>query len=242
MKMKMLLVAAMLTFWASSSAIAQQPGTGDKPAEPSVDEKLLDSLGGDLLEGLDDIPTDPSFDQPDGNADPTDKPLIDQLEGEDIGAEGENDLSRISRQMRLVQERIAQQEVSETTQGLQKQIVADLDALIKQIQQQQKKKQGSPSSSKTQNPGGEVKQPNNQPNAGQPQQPNEKPSRNSEERLTERDADPTDAAAMQAMIKRVWGHLPDRVRQEMQNASVEEFLPKYQELIEDYFRRLAEEE
>jgi hypothetical protein len=241
MKLSMLLIAAVLSFWASSVALAQQAGNADKPAEPSVDEKLLDSLGGDLLEGLDDIPTDPGFDQPDAT-DPSDKPLLDQLEGEDIGAEGENDLSRISRQMKLVQERIARQEVSEKTQGLQKQIVADLDALIQQIQQQQKKQQGTPSNSKTQNPGGEVKQPGNQPNAGQPQQPNEKPSRDSEERLTERDANPVDAEAMQAMIKRVWGHLPDRVRQEMQNATVEEFLPKYQELIEDYFRRLAEEE
>lgn len=240
MKMKMLLIAAVLTLWVSALALAQQAGTGDKPAEPSVDEKLLDSLGGDLLEGLDDIPADPSFDQPDAT-NPDDKPLLDQLEGEDIGAEGENDLSRISRQMKLVQARISQQEVSEKTQDLQKQIVADLNTLIKQIQQQQKKQQGSPSSSKTQNPGGEVKQPSNQPNAGQPQQPNDKPSRNSEEKLTERDAKPADAEAMQALVKRVWGHLPDRVRQEMQNASVEEFLPKYQELIEDYFRRLAEE-
>jgi hypothetical protein len=238
MKLTVISVALLLM---SSAVFAQEVGTGDKPAEPSVDEKLLDSLGGDLLEGLDDIPTDPSFDQPEAG-DPAEKPLLDQLEGEDIGAEGENDLSRISRQMRLVQERIAQQEVSEKTQGLQKQIVADLDALIKQIQQQQKKQQGSPSSSKAQTPGGEVKQPSNQPNAGQPQQPSEKPARTSDDELTQRNATPTDAAAMQAMIKRVWGHLPDRVRQEMQNASVEEFLPKYQELIEDYFRRLAEEE
>ncbi len=238
MKMPLLsaaLLGATLSFTAAS---AQPAGTGEQPADAALDEKLLDSLGGDLLEGLDDLPTDPGFDQPD--ADPADKPLVDQLEGEDIGAEGENDLSRISRQMRLVQQRIAQEEISQKTQDLQQQIVTDLDALIRQLQQQ-KKKQGKPSNSKTQNPGGEIKQPSNQPNAGQ-STPNEKPSQDSEEKLAERDANPADAAAMQAMVKRVWGHLPDRVRQEMQNAAVEEFLPKYQELIEDYFRRLAEEE
>ena len=239
MKLHVLLATTVLASLTLSAAVAQDSGTGDKPAEPTVDEKLLDSLGGDLLEGLDDIPTDPSFDQPD--ADPADKPLVDQLEGEDIGAEGENDLSRISRQMRLVQERIAQQEVSKKTQDLQQQIVADLDTLIKQIQQDMQQQKSPASGGNSQKPSGEIKQPGQQPNAGQ-SQPSEKPSRDSQEQLTEREAKPADAAAVQAMVKRIWGHLPDRVRQEMQNATVEEFLPKYQELIEDYYRRLAEEE
>jgi hypothetical protein len=44
-----------------------------------------------------------------------------------------------------------------------------------------------------------------------------------------------------AMMKRLWGGLPERARQQMLQVPVEEFPPKYEEQIEQYFRRLAEE-
>ncbi len=44
-----------------------------------------------------------------------------------------------------------------------------------------------------------------------------------------------------ATMKRLWGGLPERARQQMLQAPVEEFPPKYEEQIEQYFRRLAEE-
>jgi hypothetical protein len=40
----------------------------------------------------------------------------------------------------------------------------------------------------------------------------------------------------------IWGHLPERLRQQMQNADAIEFLPQYRQLIEDYYRRLSEEQ
>lgn len=39
----------------------------------------------------------------------------------------------------------------------------------------------------------------------------------------------------------VWGHLPSRVRSQMQSRMVEEFLPTYRERIEAYYRQLLEE-
>ncbi|MCA9269945.1 MAG: hypothetical protein KDA41_15800, partial [Planctomycetales bacterium] len=83
-------------------------------------------------------------------------------------------------------------------------------------------------------------QPGQQPDAGQ-QAAGQQPARNSTQRLGEQTVSAADAEAMEALVKRVWGHLPDRARQELQNASVEEFLPKYQQVIEEYFRRLAEQ-
>lgn len=41
------------------------------------------------------------------------------------------------------------------------------------------------------------------------------------------------------LIDRAWGHLPDRIRERMQSALGEEFLPKYEKLIEAYYKRLA---
>ena len=42
-------------------------------------------------------------------------------------------------------------------------------------------------------------------------------------------------------MKELWGALPERARQQMQQLPVEDFPPKYERLIEEYFRRLAEE-
>lgn len=39
----------------------------------------------------------------------------------------------------------------------------------------------------------------------------------------------------------VWGHLPDRVREEMLQSYSEEFLPEYEELVERYYEALAEQ-
>ena len=43
------------------------------------------------------------------------------------------------------------------------------------------------------------------------------------------------------MLKEVWGHLPARVREQMQNSASEQFLSKYEELIEKYYERLTED-
>ena len=43
------------------------------------------------------------------------------------------------------------------------------------------------------------------------------------------------------MVGRLWGHLPDRMRQQLQSSFSEQFLPQYERLIEEYYKRLAEE-
>ena len=204
-----------------------------------LDEQLQSEFGDDLLEGLDDIPLNPDFGVGDADA-PDDNDLRRQLtEGEDIGQPAEDDPTRIARLMRQVQQRIENKEVSADTQRLQQEIVAELDALIEELRHQ--KKQSSASSSQSSSAGNpQVQQPDQQPDEGQ-QSPGNQPANNSTERLGQEDAVASDAAALEALVKQVWGHLPDRARQEMQNATVEDFLPKYQQLIEDYYRRLAEE-
>ena len=42
------------------------------------------------------------------------------------------------------------------------------------------------------------------------------------------------------LIERVWASLPPQSREALLQLPAEEFLPKYQELIEEYYRRLAE--
>ena len=43
------------------------------------------------------------------------------------------------------------------------------------------------------------------------------------------------------VVSRAWGNLPDKLRDQMQSTTPEQFLPKYERVIEDYYQRLAEE-
>ncbi|MBI3465067.1 MAG: hypothetical protein HY000_18725 [Planctomycetes bacterium] len=43
------------------------------------------------------------------------------------------------------------------------------------------------------------------------------------------------------MVKAVWGHLPAKLRDEMQQAFKETNLPKYSTMIERYFQAIAEQ-
>jgi len=43
-----------------------------------------------------------------------------------------------------------------------------------------------------------------------------------------------------ALVKKVWGNLPTHLRKQISNTSMERFLPKYEKLTQEYFRKLAE--
>lgn len=43
------------------------------------------------------------------------------------------------------------------------------------------------------------------------------------------------------LYKDVWGHLPDRLRQEMDLYYREQFMPRYSELLRRYYAALAEQ-
>ena len=40
-------------------------------------------------------------------------------------------------------------------------------------------------------------------------------------------------------IQRIWGSLPPDVRSELRGARIERFLPKYESMLEQFYRRLA---
>ncbi len=50
-----------------------------------------------------------------------------------------------------------------------------------------------------------------------------------------------DMQQMREVMKQLWGELPPHQREQMLQLPLEEFLPKYELLIEEYFRRLSEE-
>lgn len=161
--------------------------------------------------------------------------------GEDLGKGGESPLARISNRMLHAGQLLAGKNSSGETRIVQEEIVSELDKLIEQLN---KKCQNC--SSGQCNKAGEQQTQNSTPKPGgakaaasagtqsRPQQSQVSSGGGSE-------AQPGDLADRDA-VKQLWGQLPERLRQQLLQSSADEFLPKYREELEMYFRRLAEEQ
>ena len=165
-------------------------------------------------------------------------PRFDDL-GEDIGQpSGPLSLARVRQEMQRAETLLADPRGVSDARLVQKQVVAQLDKLIEELSKQcQACQQGGQSP---------------QPNAGQRSQPKPgKPTsamargntaaRDSTDRLDQASAQPVDKGDMDELVKNLWGHLPERSREQMMQSFSDEFLPKYELEIEEYYRRLSEE-
>jgi hypothetical protein len=241
-------LAAILAFSPAVFAAPPSRGTGAK-AQKSLDEALLEDLDAGTRR-----PAAPREQPPkkvkhppddDGqNADPKeprkrslDDELLGGLEGEDVSMgnnpANENPLMRLNERMKQVERRIAQTHSDEKTQRLQKEISEDLSKLVAQLEQQcrQCKKPGSSA--------GRQQTSQSKPASKPSQQPGEKPASDSTSRTQERGTAKIDPARLQEMLKDVWGHLPLHLRQQMEQSANEEFLPKYEAEISEYYRSLV---
>ena len=192
------------------------PGTGDA-GSGSLDDELLKGLGDDEAdEGL----------------------SGDEGPGEESDA---NPLIRLSRRMREVESLIAQSRSDAATQDAQREILSELEELIKKLQQQKKKQSSSsskPSNGQQTADRDKVQQP--KPSQGQGGgKPGDEPAKDSSTELTERQAQRPDMKEMDSVLKDVWGQLPRRLREQMMQSPVDEFLPQYALQIEEYFKTLV---
>lgn len=187
----------------------------DPPAKPttgSLDAQLLDGLDADLLK---DLP---------GAARPAKEPQPGQPAEASAAT---NPLAIVSERMRDAQRRIAGRDTSPETQSVQKQIEADLAKLIEQARQQ--------CAACNKAGGGQGQQ------AGTGGNPMPAPPRDSTNRIERGAKEAVETADVKDVLRRFWGHLPDKVREQLQSSLSEEFLPKYERVIEDYYKRLAED-
>ena len=219
MKFSLLLTAgvALALFANNSHVVAQANPTETKTA----DDKLLKGLDADLLEGL----PAPAKSKPASDKSKTDQSL------EDTAEVTVDPLQRIGQRMRTVEQRISHKDLSLDTRQLQKEIVDDLASLIEQAKKKQQgagKKPGNKGrgSAKAGADGGN---------------PTPAPATDSTDRVDKGKAAPAERAEMKDAFERFWGHLPEKLREELQNSLSEQFLPKYEKLIEEYYKRLAEE-
>jgi hypothetical protein len=242
------------------SAKASEP----KKKTSSLDDELLRGLGDDPLKELDAKPMEPGPSAPDKKmapgkpstksrpgTSPLDEELLRNLEaGEDRAAgdaDGQDPLVRLNRRMRQAEELLRSRKSGEETQKLQGKIVGDLDELINQLRQQQQQQQqsSSSSSSKKQQQTAEresVAQPRQQQQASAGSKPNTKPARDSSQRVGKAEAKKADPGKLSDLIKDIWGELPARLRQQMMQSSAEQFVPKYELQIEEYFKALSEKQ
>jgi len=167
-------------------------------------------------------------------------PLAPELGAAAISEE-ENPLLEIARQMRQVEGLIAETQSGPKTQKLQGEIVARLQELIEQAA----RAASQPKPADTKTPGTAQRKP-----VGQPQQkPGAKPGQTAKPAKDprQRQGGPEarragDVGEVLDVLKQRWGELPQRAREQMlQLLPREEFLPKYELLIEQYYKRLAEE-
>lgn len=153
--------------------------------------------------------------------------------------------------MREVSQRVRQKQTGSETQRMQQDILTNLDSLIQaakeqqqnqqqqnqkqrqrqQQQNQQQQKQRSPSQQQQQQPG---QSPGKQPNGRRKDD-----GRESTTQTGEKAAVAARLAQRKMILKQVWGHLPERLRDRVLNMSDDRYLPKYETLIRRYFEALA---
>jgi hypothetical protein len=233
----------LVTFWVAPTVVV---GAEPSPARGS------ESLGSQLLEDLT-TTTPPVTNRPQrspkGEPRTNDKaqapiPRFDDL-GEDIGQpSGPLPLVRARNGMQRAQAMLAvpfaaiDNRALKQTSLVQEQIVAQLDELIAELSRQCQ--------------GGQCSQPSQSPSASQRSQaksnkPANTPGRgtsaahDSSDRLDRVGAESVEKQDVDALVKELWGHLPQRSREQMLQWYSGEFLPKYQLEIEQYYRRLSEE-
>ena len=147
--------------------------------------------------------------------------------GSDV--QSERPLQRIGKQMRDVEQRLAQRDTAEPTQSAQRQIVTELQQLIDALtpQQQRQSPQGTEGDKK--------------PGQNGDRKTGHQAARDSTD--SGQSVNPADdnTEAVRRAAGEIWGHLPERYRRHVQNAGAVEFLPQYRKLIEDYYRRLSED-
>ena len=136
---------------------------------------------------------------------------------------------------------LGQAESGPATQQLQRQIVAQLDTLIREAQK--RSGAGSPQSSArnvaSPPPGVKPKaQPG--PDTGKPET---QPAQAANPKARPGEVRGPGAPGLANAINRLWGNLPYRQRQQVsQVPGSEEFLPKYEPLLEEYYKRLTEQQ
>jgi len=234
----------LAVFIAVIFASASHAATGEKTPSSGVE-----SLGGRLLDDLDPDSAQPETPpRPSKNA-PATKEIEDSLKastpllGFGAGANPvSQSLARVQNSMQqaqsLLKQPVGNAGTAQLATPVQHEILSDLDKLIADLSKQCQSCNG-------QCPGGQCNKPpkpGQNPKPGKPSAAGRTAARDSTDRLDGSTAKPVDKGEVNEIVKALWGHLPERSREQMLQSFSDEFLPKYELEIEQYYRRLSEEQ
>lgn len=220
------LAAALVGCGVDGASAEDRPAPKSKASSRALDNDLLQDLP------VRSAPGTPPGRSGEDAAPQSSPPAAKSDEGEDLERVGPDEFLRdIQLRMRRIEQRLRSQDVSRSTQAEQQRIAADLADFIAQLQQirgQGEKPKDGGSGSATQQPG----------------QANAKPKEGRAVESGDRDKPegPRERESVEAMLERggMWGALPPQLRQQLQGLTNDKFLPQYERLIQQYYRRLAE--
>jgi hypothetical protein len=156
-------------------------------------------------------------------------------------------LERINKNLREAEQRLEKKDTSDGTRRVQKDIVKDIDALIEQSKKQQQqqndpqggsgmsnsKNQRNPQASSSRRPSG--RRPERRPDSGSQAKAGGTSNQGGAGRTSGTGPD-----KMAEMLKDIWGHLPETMRMEMDAYARQQFMPKYSDLLREYYKTIAE--
>jgi hypothetical protein len=210
----------------------------NKNGTSSLDELLLEGLGDEPAAAAAESKVAPN--KPDAGS-PLDDDLLrdlqDAVPAKEVPAAGasRDPLVAIGKQMRSVETRLAQQKLDDQTGQLQQKILDDLAALLTECKKQCQGGGGKPGSK----PGKGSGSPGGASSAGQTASD---AARDSSDKLRERNTEVGRQGALVNAMKESWGNLPEHARSHLRNAQIDSFLPKYELMLEKYFKRLGEDD
>ena len=222
--------------------------TTEQKTDPAKEPSLLDKLSKELLKEVDENPAKP---QPE--------------------KQEEDKFDRVATGMRSASKKLDGKETGDETTQLQEQVIRDLDDLIKQLQNPPPSGGGGGGggssgggSSKSGKSGGDGQQQraggrgasgrgtNGQPQGGTPNQQaqgggseqggrDRKDAEDSDERTDSERKVAAEAARKKKLEIDVWGHLPPHLRDQLLNTYGERMLPKYEQLVKQFYEALSEQ-
>ncbi|MGP1346912.1 MAG: hypothetical protein ACTS3F_09650 [Phycisphaerales bacterium] len=221
----------------------KRDGSSGSPSDPEqAPEPAPGSPGGDPLPSLDELldlvppKEDGGIEGPAVSPEPERGDLERALEGESAG----DDFTIAVRRMDEVATRLDELDSADLVSvRIQDEILARLDKVIEQAEQQQQQQQ-----QQSQQQGQQPKPQNqNQQQSSQQQQQSgeQRDGDNSSEGTPPGARDPELRESLDA-AQAAWGNLPERVRQTLLEGVDERFSDLYQSLTESYYRRLAGQE
>jgi hypothetical protein len=138
-------------------------------------------------------------------------------------------LALVVQHMQTARSQLEQQHVDHQASSAQSQAIDNLDAMIAELTRQKGQCQGG------------APKPGSKPKPGAPKPGKTGSNPGTASATTSQSGDlAANLAATAELVKDLWGHLPERQRQQILQPLSEDFLPQYATEIEEYFRALAD--